>query len=117
MAMAHGSLPPCVSHKIPHFRFVVIPIAEKAERLKLESQMISTVSLCDGCQPSAQWLGLSSPRAKIRESGLWLVNELYKAPLCLRDLERLSSGIILVRDRRRPLFQRWHQRTLHRAAY
>jgi hypothetical protein len=77
-----------------HFSFVVIPIAEKAERLKLESQMISTVSLCDGCQPSAQWLGLSSPRAKIRESGLWLVNELYKAPLCLRDLERLSSGRI-----------------------
>jgi hypothetical protein len=77
-----------------HFSFVVIPVAEKAERSRLESQMISTVSLCAGCRPSAQWLGLSSPKAKIRESGLWLVNELYKEPLSSQDLERLRSGII-----------------------
>jgi hypothetical protein len=55
--------------------------------------MISTVSLCDTCAPSAQWLGLSSPIKKIRESGLWIVNELYKEPLSVDDLEQLSSAI------------------------
>jgi hypothetical protein len=76
-----------------YFSFVVVRVDEKAERLNLESKMISTVSLCHACLPSAQWLGFYSPKKKIRESGLWLVNELYKEPLHSRDLERLSSGI------------------------
>jgi hypothetical protein len=73
------------------FSFVVVRIDETTQRLTLESKMISTVSLDDACPPSAQWLGLSSPKKKIRESGLWLVNELYKEPLSFGDLERLSS--------------------------
>ena len=74
-----------------HFSFAVVRIDEKTERLGLESKMISTVSLDDACQPSPQWLGLSSPKKKIRESGLWVINELYKEPLTFGDLERLSS--------------------------
>jgi hypothetical protein len=76
------------------FSFVVTPNAEKAERLRIESQLISTVSRCGGCRPSDQWLGLSSPRAKIRESGLWLVNELYKEPVSLVDFDRLRNGVV-----------------------
>jgi hypothetical protein len=79
-----------------YFSFVVVRVDEKLERLRLESRMVSTVSLCDACLPSAQWLGLSSPKEKIRESGLWLVNELHKEPLSVQDLERLSSGIATV---------------------
>jgi hypothetical protein len=30
---------------------------------------------------------------KICESGLWIVNELYKEPLSVDDLEQLSSAI------------------------
>jgi hypothetical protein len=75
-----------------HFTFVVFRVDEKIQRLGLESKMISTVSLCDECRPSTQWLGLSSPKDKIRKSGLWLVNELYKEPLSVRDLEVLRSG-------------------------
>ena len=52
-----------------HFSFVVVRVDEKLERLKLESGMISTVSLCDACLPSAQWLSYSSPKEKIRENG------------------------------------------------
>lgn len=63
------------------FSFVVFEVDTKELRLDLESKIISTVSRCDECKPSENWLGLSSPKDKIRESGLWLVNELYKTPL------------------------------------
>jgi hypothetical protein len=76
-----------------YFSFGVVRVDEKAERLRLESKMIATVSLCDTCLPSAQWLGFSSPKQKICDSGLWLVNELYKEPLAIADLDRLRSDI------------------------
>jgi hypothetical protein len=57
------------------FSFVAIGVPEKASRLELESKLISAVSLCTGCMPSPSWLGLYSPKTKIRENGLWLVNE------------------------------------------
>ncbi len=60
--------------------FAAFEVGEKSKRLELESRIISTVSLCEECRPSENWLGLSSPVGKIRESGLWLVNELYKRP-------------------------------------
>ncbi len=73
------------------FSFVVLPVDDKDERLSLESRMISTVSWCDECGPSPDWLGLDSPKQKIRESGLWLVNELYKTSLSERDLLRVNE--------------------------
>lgn len=41
-----------------NFTFVVVPVDQKEERLTYESKIISTVSLCDACSPSLQWLGL-----------------------------------------------------------
>ncbi len=73
------------------FSFVVLQIDDKEKRLELESKIISTVSLCEECKPSKNWLGLSSPKEKIRESGLWLVNELYKQPLSGKDFEKLKE--------------------------
>lgn len=73
------------------FSFVVLRVDSKEERLSLESKIISTVSLCNGCRPSKSWLGLFSPKKKIRESGLWLVNELYKEPLSDEELEKLET--------------------------
>jgi len=70
--------------------FVVFRVDSKDERLLYESKIISTVSLCDECKPSDSWLGLSSPKQKIRESGLWLVNELYKEPLTAIELEEIN---------------------------
>jgi hypothetical protein len=72
-----------------NFFFGVLQIDDKDERLALESKIISTVSHCTECTPSKKWLGLYSPKEKIRTSGLWLVNELYKKPLSKQDLERL----------------------------
>ncbi|UCD20806.1 MAG: hypothetical protein JSW08_03470 [archaeon] len=77
-----------------NFSFVVFEIKNKEKRLELESKIISTVSLCKKCKPSKNWLGLFSPKEKIRESGLWLVNELYKEPLKedgLKVLENLKK--------------------------
>ncbi len=73
------------------FSFVVFEVNSKDQRLELESKIISTVSQCDECRPSDHWLGNYSPKHKIRESGLWLVNELYKTPLNLDDLQALKK--------------------------
>jgi hypothetical protein len=69
--------------------FAVLPVAEKDDRLTLESRIISTVAACEECQASAHWLGQYSPKEKICTSGLWLVNELYKTPLDPADLSSL----------------------------
>jgi hypothetical protein len=73
------------------FLFTVFEVQDKATRLNLESKIISTISKCEECKPSSIWLGLHSPKAKIRESGLWLVNELYKEPLNEAELESLQT--------------------------
>jgi len=84
-----------VTDYIQHnFRFVVFGVDAKAKRLLWESKAISTVSLCGECRPSENWLGLHSPKSKIRESGLWLVNELYKQPLTESDYEMLKTSIL-----------------------
>jgi hypothetical protein len=75
------------------FTFVVFRVEDKNERMTLESKTISTLSRCEECQPSEGWLGLRSPKDRIRESGLWLVNELYKEPLSSGDVDRLATHL------------------------
>ena len=76
-----------------NFFFVVFSVDEKESRIQFESRIISTVSNCSGCKPSSNWLGLFSPKPKIRESGLWLENELYKASLTEAELFQLKEYI------------------------
>jgi len=76
-----------------NFSFVVFPVDDKEKRLKLEAKLISTISLCQECRPSKKWFGLSSPKQKIRESGLWQVNELYKTPLTDKDTKELKQTL------------------------
>ena len=66
----------------------------KEERLNIESEIISTVSLCTECEPSNKWLGLPSPKEKIVESGLWLIQGLWKTPLTSKDMKRLNSLLV-----------------------
>ncbi len=77
-----------------NFWFVVFPIEKREDRLFWESRIISTVSRCNECRPSENWLGLHSPKQKIRESGLWLVNELYKQPLSENEFNYLKDFMI-----------------------
>jgi hypothetical protein len=73
-----------------NFSFCVFEISDKNIRLDIESRIISTVSLCNECIPSKGWFGFKSPIEKIRESGLWLVNELYKKPVNKDDIEYIK---------------------------
>ena len=77
-----------------NFSFVVVPIDDKEERLALESAMISTVGQCEQCGPSHHWLGLQSPKAKIRTSGLWLVNNLDKRGLEEKELKKIRDSTL-----------------------
>lgn len=74
--------------------FVVFPVDNKEQRLELETRIISTVSKCSDCKPSSGWLGTYSPKPKIRESGLWLENELYKTSLTKAELNWLKNIIM-----------------------
>lgn len=74
-----------------NFSFAVIEIEDKAERLETESKIISTVSLCEECNSSENWLGRFSPKDKIVESGLWLVNGLYKTPFTMLEIDHLEA--------------------------
>lgn len=74
-----------------HFEFAVLQVDDQKKRLELESKIISTLSSCESCTPSTKWLGAYSPKEKIRDSGLWQVNELYKTPLSKKDLAFLKG--------------------------
>lgn len=70
--------------------FVVFRVDGKEERLEWEQKIISTLSWCKECRPSPNWLGRRSPKQKIRDSGLWLVNGLYQEPLAKEESEILE---------------------------
>ena len=76
-----------------NFSFAVFEVLEKEQRLRIESRIISTVSNCTNCKSSENWLGLSSPKQKIIDSGLWLVNELWKQSLSENELTELKKII------------------------
>ena len=75
------------------FSFVAFPVEDKDCRFKLKSGIISTLSRCDCCRPSEQWLGGYSPKSKIRESGLWLTQGLYKEPLSEDEISYLRAMV------------------------
>ncbi len=72
--------------------FVIIPnINLEVKRKYLERRLISTVSLCEECNPSVNWLGNYHPDIKIRKSGLWNIYELWKTPFSDKELEELKA--------------------------
>ena len=75
------------------FSFSVFSVDNKEDRLRIESKLISTVSWCKECEPSPGWLGMYSPKQKIRGSGLWLVNELYKAAFTDGEIKGFGESI------------------------
>lgn len=71
--------------------FVVFEVTSKEDRLYFEEKLISSISFCEICTSSNNWLGNFSPKNKIRKSGLWLEKGLYKKPLAENDMEKLHD--------------------------
>ncbi len=72
-----------------NFSFCCFEVDDKEDRLMFESRIISTISQCHECKGSDVWLGNFSTKEKIRNSGLWLVNELYKQQLSEKEYKKL----------------------------
>lgn len=78
------------------FSFRCIEVAEEVQRMGsegLERALIGTVAGCGECKPSTQWLGKYSPKQKIRDSGLWLVQDLKAPPLTPAQQAMLTAAI------------------------
>lgn len=78
------------------FSFRFIELKKQAERMGkrgLESSLIGTVSHCPLCKPSESWLGYSSPKKQIRESGLWQVQHLKADPINEADKKTIIDAI------------------------
>jgi hypothetical protein len=73
-----------------NFTFCVFEVSIKEHRLYWESKIVSTLTKASDFKPSLNWFGNYSPKEKIRASGLWQVNELYKE--CLSELEIKQLG-------------------------
>lgn len=62
-----------------HFSVRFLLIGGQMERMGskgLESSLIGTIASCKLCKPSNNWLGIYSPKSRIKEYGLWLVQHL-----------------------------------------
>ena len=75
------------------FTFCVLPLNSKRHRLDLEKRIIATVNHCHDCSPSDRWLGNHSPKMRIRESGLWLIQGLNGKEVRAEDLVFLEHKI------------------------
>jgi hypothetical protein len=75
------------------FTFCVFRVDDSSHRLELEKRMIATIGQCSDCSPSGDWLGRFSTKAKIRQSGLWLVQGLKGQAMTFEDVEALERRI------------------------
>ncbi len=71
--------------------FVVFEVATKDQRLFWESRIISTLAAFPHTNSSENWLGQFSPKDKIRQYGLWQVNELFNQPLNETEFNLLTE--------------------------
>lgn len=79
-----------------HLSFAVLAVETAADRAFYQPKLIATVAQCSGCGPSERWLGRSSPREKIRSSGLWQVQHVggptFTAAEHTDFVERILTG-------------------------
>ena len=76
-----------------NFSFCVFHLDNKEDRLFWESKIISTIAQ-SGIRPTSNWLGNYSPKSKIKQYGLWQIQQLMNPPLTLNEFEKLKNIII-----------------------
>lgn len=76
------------------FRYLKLDVGvSRMGKHGLEAALIGTVATCNFCKPSNTWLGLHSPKPKIRQSGLWLVQHLNSRAINGDDKEAIGSAL------------------------
>ena len=74
--------------------FVVLEVETEKERLCWEERIVFTLSkavILGQISPSEDWLGKSSPKEKIRKSGLWQVEGIYIEELDKASINKLMQ--------------------------
>jgi len=74
--------------------FCVFQVDTKEQRLFWESKIVSTLAKSSDPKSSKNWLGQHSTKEKIRVSGLWQVNELYKDELTEQEFAVLRQLVL-----------------------
>lgn len=79
-----------------NFWFRCVEITNKNLRNSLEKKLIATISLCQVCKPSNNWLGKFAYSEKVRNSGLWNSDYIFDHSLKMTttDLEMLKELIV-----------------------
>jgi hypothetical protein len=89
------------------FSFRFIELGSQTERIGkrgLESSLIGTIAHCKLCKPSKNWLGNYSPKKRIKESGLWLVQHLKADGINEKDRKIILGAIRKTKTFYRQLF-------------
>ena len=73
--------------------FCVFQVEKKSQRLCWESKIISTLAKSNELKPSENWLGNFSTKEKIKNYGLWQVNELFNESLTENEFKILKEGL------------------------
>ena len=79
--------------------FVIIEVNDKTQRENLEKELISTVSNCNDCSCSPNWLGKYCKSDKVKNGKLWNVTFLNSpTPLSEERTQLLYDGLVLSSD-------------------
>jgi hypothetical protein len=76
-----------------NFSFCVFQVDDKKDRLFWESKIIATIAQ-SGIKPTSNWLGKYSPKSKIKQYGLWQVQQLMNPPLTINEFATLKNIVI-----------------------
>jgi len=77
-----------------YFRFLVYE--NESQRIGthgIENRLIGTVSKCEICKPSLNWLGNTSPIHDIKTSGLWQTQHLWSDEINESDMRDISKSV------------------------
>lgn len=84
-----------------NFWFRCVPIEGQEQRMGkvgVESRLIGTVTRCEMCKPSQNWLGTFSPVSKISNGKLWLYQHLDSPGLTDVDKLTLTKSINIANE-------------------
>lgn len=75
---------------IENLSFSVIEEDNKNKRICIKNELISEISRCEECNQSTNWLGNYAANNKVKNSGLWNDNGLYKERTTSYIIEKLN---------------------------